>query len=303
MRSPRRNPSKAAYCFPHHSCKYQLGACSSNSDSGTSSVVKHPSYAQDVTVLHEINSSATSTTVLRHSHHFHTLTFQRLSSGQNPGITGRESPPSRPPSPKRVPRQRRRKYWSLRLHIGVSEVCLAGCAYCEYSLHLVLLSGPIVKEDHPGGLKELAAPLHGFHSINTEQGQHPTTRSFRAPQHVFQSRNHLPALISPGLPLPRAPHSPSWVPCLYLDCLFSQFIPARPDIRAACLSLVSKRETSARGSSIREEAPQSGLGFERHRSIQGWELRNSTRDQSPRSTVLILGIGRPGRCPFCYISF
>lgn len=105
-----------------------------------------------------------------------------------------------------------------------------------------------MKEDHPGGLKELAAPLHGFCSINTEQGQHPTTRSFRAPQHVFQSRNHSVALISPGLPLPRAPPSPSWVPCLYLDCPFSQFIPARPDIRAACLSLVSKRETSARGS-------------------------------------------------------
>lgn len=118
-----------------------------------------------------------------------------------------------------------------------------------------------MKEDHPGGLKELAAPLHGFRSINTEQGQHPTTRSFRAPQHVFQSRNHPVALISPGLPLPRASHSPSWVPCLYLDCLFSQFIPARPDIRAACLSLVGKRETSARGSSIREEAPQSCLGF------------------------------------------
>lgn len=36
MRSPRRYPSKAAYCLSHHSRKYQLGACSSNSDSGTS---------------------------------------------------------------------------------------------------------------------------------------------------------------------------------------------------------------------------------------------------------------------------
>lgn len=75
MRSPHRYPARAAYCFPHHSCKYQLGACSSNSDSGTSSVVKHPSYAQDVTVLHEINSSATTTTVLRHSPRSHTFSF------------------------------------------------------------------------------------------------------------------------------------------------------------------------------------------------------------------------------------
>lgn len=162
----------------------------------------------------------TTTSVLLFSRRSHTSAFQRLSSDQNPGITGPESPPSRPPSPKRVPRQRRRKYWSLPLHIRASEVCLAGCAYCEYSLHLVLLSGPIVKEDHPGGLKELAAPLHGFHSINTEQGQHPTTRSFRAPQHVFQSRSHPPALIFPGLPLPRAPHSPSWVPCPLLGLSF-----------------------------------------------------------------------------------
>lgn len=35
MRSPQRHSSKAAYCFAHHSCKYQLCACSSNSDSGT----------------------------------------------------------------------------------------------------------------------------------------------------------------------------------------------------------------------------------------------------------------------------
>lgn len=197
------------------------------------------------------------------------LFFQRLPSEQAPGIAGPGILPSRPPFPKRAPRQRRRKYWALPLHIGVSGGCLAGCAYCEYSLHLVLISGPIVEEDHPGGLKELAAPLHGFRSINTEQGQHPTTRSFRAPQHVFQPRNHSSTLISPGLPLPRAPHSPSWVPCLYLDCPFSQFIPARPDIRAACLSLAGKRETLRGAPAQERKAPRSCLGLERHSSIQG----------------------------------
>lgn len=185
------------------------------------------------------------------------------------GSLALESYPFEGLRPSESQRQRERKYWSVPPHTGAPEVRLARCAYCEYFCTLYSSAGQLCRRIIQGVSKELAAPLHGFHSINTEQGQHPTTKSFRAPQHVSQSRNDSPALIFPGLLLPRAPHSPSWVPCLFLYCLFSQFIPARPDTRAACLSLISKRETFARGSSTRQKPPQSCPGVERHSSIQG----------------------------------